>query len=460
MSTPSCRCVLRTIPPLDPRAVRAAALQRRHVAFLESVDSGSNSGRLSIYGFDPVRRLVCKGLDDPFAALERELNTHGPAAEAPDRVPLAGGWIGYFGYEAGRFIEPTAHWRPDAGPLPTACWGLYDTLLIHDRNAEEWRIAALDWRDDLVSRRPPAEVRLDELAAFLGGLEPLAPSPELRGVESPRWNMTKGEYISRIERALAYIRAGDIFQVNIAQQCRMTWGRHPVDLYDRLCTTNPAAYAAYIQVDHSGTGLPSAVVSSSPELFLALRGRRVVTRPIKGTRPRTGDAPADARAVAELAASEKDRAELNMIIDLERNDLGRVCAYGTVRVEDAGAIETHPTVFHRTATVSGELRPGVGAMELVRATFPGGSITGAPKVRAMQIIRELEPDARGPYCGSIGYVGVNGEMQLNIAIRTMTLAEGVATLSVGGGIVVDSDPEEEYAETLAKARGMLAAFGS
>ena len=224
-------------------------------------------------------------------------------------------------------------------------------------------------------------------------------------------------------------------------------------MYRRLRSVTPSSHAAFLRWDDT------AILSASPELFLDLRAGHVVTRPIKGTRPRIGDRAVDLRARRELQDSRKDRAELIMIVDLLRNDLGRVCSYGRVRVVDAGSIEEHPTVFHRVATIEGELAPGRNWLDLLLATFPGGSITGAPKIRAMQIIDKLEPTARGVYCGSIGWIGLDGSMSLNIAIRTMVQVRDRVHVYAGGAIVADSTPEGEYDEMLTKAAGMLRALG-
>ena len=252
-------------------------------------------------------------------------------------------------------------------------------------------------------------------------------------------------YEAAVARAIGYVRAGDVFQVNLSQRFRVATADTAAAIYARL---PPAAYGACLDYG------PFAVVSHSPELFLRLTaGGRVVTRPIKGTRPnRPGMAE-------QLRASVKDAAELHMIVDLERNDLGRVCRVGTVRVTQPRTVEAHPTVLHGVATVEGDLRPGVTLVDLLRATFPGGSITGAPKVRAMQIIDELEPVRRGVYCGAIGHLAPDGSAEFNVAIRTMTLKDGTAYVPVGGGIVADSDPAAEYDETLVKAAAMFAALG-
>ena len=275
------------------------------------------------------------------------------------------------------------------------------------------------------------------------GTAPPLPPPTVPPPVKAVANFTRGGYESAVARAIDYVRAGDVFQVNLSQRFAVPYAGDALSLHARL---PPAAYAACLDYG------PFAVVSHSPELFLHVDGRRVVTRPIKGTRP---NAPGMAE---QLRDSVKDAAELHMIVDLERNDLGRVCDVGTVRVTQPRTIESHPTVLHGVATVEGRLRPDVTLVDLLAATFPGGSITGAPKVRAMQIIDELEPTARGVYCGAVGHVWPGG-CQFNVAIRTVTLKGATAHVNVGGGIVADSDPASEYDETLVKAAAMFAALG-
>jgi para-aminobenzoate synthetase component 1 len=280
----------------------------------------------------------------------------------------------------------------------------------------------------------------------------------LAWLQPARSNFTREEYLAAVRKALDYIAAGDIFQVNLSQ--RFTTGGiagpvtppDPLTLYERLKSRSPAPYSAFLKWKDM------AILSSSPELFYATRGRRIVTRPIKGTRPRGASPDDDARLARELAASPKDRAELTMIVDLERNDLGRVCEYGSVRVIEPGAVETFAQVHHLVATVEGRLREGEGPIDVVRAVFPGGSITGAPKIRAMQIIDELEPTRRGVYTGAIGYFGRGGASALNIAIRTLLVESERVHYQVGGGIVADSDPEAEYNETLHKGLGIRLAL--
>ena len=265
-------------------------------------------------------------------------------------------------------------------------------------------------------------------------------------------NFTSEAYIGTVDRVRKYIAAGDVFQVNLSQRFETKLTISPYELYQRLRKVNPAPFASYLNFD----GI--TIVSASPERFLKVQGDLVETRPIKGTRPRGKDPVEDERLAHELVHSIKDRAENIMIVDLERSDLGRVCRYGTVKVTELAILETFPTVFHLTSTIVGRLRQEATSIDLLKATFPGGSITGAPKVRAMEIIDELEPTRRSVYTGSIGYLGFNGDLDINIVIRTCLIKNGKAYFQVGGGIVYDSDPEGEYLETLDKARGLIQAL--
>ena len=263
----------------------------------------------------------------------------------------------------------------------------------------------------------------------------------------------RATYLATVGRVLDYIAAGDIFQVNLSQRFT-AWGHpDPLDLYLRLKVREPGAVRRVPGLGRSGRRL------GQPRVVLPDPGDLLVTRPIKGTRPRGEDRAEDARLAAELHASAKDRAELTMIVDLERNDLGRVCQYGSVVVRDAFNVESFAQVHHLVATVEGRLRPEVGPIDVIRAVFPGGSITGAPKIRAMEIIDELEPNRRSLYTGAIGYLSRGGSSAFNIAIRTILVEGDRASFQVGGGIVADSDPEAEYEETLAKGRGLLAVLG-
>jgi para-aminobenzoate synthetase component 1 len=271
-------------------------------------------------------------------------------------------------------------------------------------------------------------------------------------------NFSRGAYVQTVRRAIEYVHAGDCFQVNIAQRLLYPPLLAPLDLYCRLRERNAAPFAGYFDLGDF------VIASASPERFLCLAGAEgqvpdeVETRPIKGTRPRGATPAEDGAQIEILRNSAKDRAENVMIVDLLRNDLGRVCRYGSVRVPSVCSVETYRYVHHLVSEVRGRLREGLGPIDLLRAAFPGGSVTGAPKIRAMEIIAELEPTARGPYCGSLGYVGFDGTMDTSILIRTFTLGRGWIQFPVGGGIVADSSPEMEYEETWHKAEGLLRAL--
>jgi len=454
-----------------PAAAVVAFARGTEPAILESVVDHRNHGQWSIFACDPVDVLVVgqQQRGDPFEALAERL-TRTPIVENSTALPFAGGWIGYISYEAGARIENIIPSSPAGTSLPRLRFALYDSAAVFDHRARRWHLVAVDWRHEGGLDRPGAKDRIERLHERLRSAMSAGPPPAIRCAKEgaptndpasacpcpsapvPDW--APQEYIARVRAAKEYIAAGDIYEVNLTQRFVAQTETTPLRLYLNLRRTNPADYASLLAWDDC------AVVSSSPELFLNLHGRCVITRPIKGTRPRTGDGQLDPIRRRELADSEKDRAELNMIIDLLRNDIGRVCEVGSVRVESAGDLETHPTVFHRVATITGRLRADHGAVDLLRATCPGGSITGAPKIRAMQIIDELETVQRGVYCGSIGYLGLDGDMVMNIAIRTMVLDRGKVHIHAGGAIVADSDPQDEYDETLAKAAGMFHALQS
>lgn len=446
----------------DAAAAAARLRGRPGLAWLDSSLVDGSLGRWSIVASDPRWTLTgyedgvlleCAGAPRRFGPgalhvfahlTEREPRATLPA-DAPDGLPFAGGAIGYLGFELGREIERVpATTRDDTG-APVLAFGWYDAALVWDGVAQRgWLVG-----------RTEAVVGLRARLEAAAGLEASAAGAGSVGLL--RANMTRRTYLEAVQRAQAYIAAGDIYQVNLTQRFSTLTDFDGFDLYRRLRAVSPAPFAAYLDVRGVFGGVE--VLSSSPERFLRVDGSRMETRPIKGTRPR-GTTPAeDARLAAELRGSAKDLAEHVMIVDLERNDLGRVAVPGTVRVPEFAALESYRQVHHLVSTVEAERAPTVGLEATLRATFPGGSISGAPKVRALEIIDELEPTVRGVYCGSIGYVSVHGPVDLNIAIRTITLVDGVAHIHVGGAIVHDSDPEAEYAETLAKARGMARALG-
>ncbi|MDO8540671.1 MAG: aminodeoxychorismate synthase component I [Opitutaceae bacterium] len=431
--------------------------------FLDSALSVGGLGRFSFIGFDPFVVFCARGDEitltqdgrtemhrgDVILELRRLFERY--CAPASTALPFASGAVGYFSYEFGLRFEGIARSSADDLGIPEVELGLYDGVLAFDLASKRTFIVANSVAgsdEQTIVQRVESTVR----GALIRGR---AARPEMRSpaaVHAPRANFTKETYLGAIVRIKDYIAAGDVYQVNLSQRFEMPLPCHPYELYRRLRRRSPAPFASYLNFGER------QMVSSSPERFLRLQNGRVETRPIKGTRRRGTDRVEDAELGRQLLASDKDRAELLMIVDLERNDLGRVCEFGSIRVDELYRLETHPTVFHLVATVSGRLRPGADIFDCLRAAFPGGSITGAPKIRAMQIIDELEPHRRHIYSGAIGCIGFDGNCDLNIAIRTIQCVGGRAYYHVGGGIVWDSDPESEYQETLDKGCAMHAAL--
>ena len=435
--------------------------------FLDSALPAGWLGRFSFIGSRPFLVLRSRGnqvqllreegkqevvAGDPFDVLRGFLECYRIAGVAD--LPLVGGAVGYFGYDLCHFIERLpAVARDDLG-LPEGYLGFYDTLLAFDhRRGQAYLVSTGLPEEEPEARRLRAQRRLGE---FLAKLRQPAPPPEESfspPVGGVRANFSREGYLEAVERAREYIAAGDIFQVNLSQRFEVPLPFPPYQLYKQLRRCNPAPYAAYLN-------FPGVqVVSASPELFLRLKGDRVETRPMKGTRPRGTEPEQDQALARELQGSIKDRAENVMIVDLMRNDIGRVCRFGTVRVPRLYTLEKYATVWQLTSTVAGRLRAGLGTVDLLRAAFPGGSVTGAPKVRAMEIIDGLEPTCRGVYTGAIGYISFHGDMELNMAIRTFVVKDGRAYFQVGGAVTYDSVAEAEYRETLDKARALFLALG-
>ena len=440
-----------------PRRARAALARRQDCALLESGPGYGELGRFGIYAaapratFEVNRRSwrLSSGWQgsrppsdaSPFEALRFLLRQ--TSVEANDSDVFQGGWIGILGYDLAPLIECVPRRLRADGALPDLLLAYFDTFALHDVRTGALRIGAVDRFGEGES------ARAERLARFRGMLE--EESLEDRGGAlvgaAPTSNFTPDEYCWTVERILEYIRAGDIFQANFAHRFSAPL-TGPVELlHARATDHSPAPFGALIR--HGRW----SVLSTSPERFFEVTpSRHVVTRPIKGTRPRGRDCIHDLLLRAELGASAKDRAELTMIVDLERNDLGRVCSFGSVRVADHARVESFPNVHHLVSTVEGTLHPRYDRIDLLKALFPGGSITGAPKIRAMQIIDELERCRRGPYTGAIGYFSDHGRADFNIAIRTLVVDGDHVHYHVGGGIVADSDPLQEYRETLSKGR--------
>jgi len=453
---------------------------RPWVLWLDTALEGDPRGRYSFLAVDPFRVLRGRAgssewvgpdgthpaVADPLTELDRALARY-RVEPAPNLPPFAGGAAGMFGYELAGDLEVVPRAAGRDLPVPDLEIGLYDLVVGWDRTDRRCWIVSTGAGDE--GARSTAEGRLEEADRWLAG----GPAPAryrlaatgaggVRGTSCGTWpvpgtvgvrsNFTPEGYRAAVARAIEWIRAGDVYQVNLSQRFEAR-SREPADrLYLRLRGASPAPFGAFF----SGAGF--AVLSTSPELFLRLSGSgRVETRPIKGTRPRGCDEVGDARLASELRASVKDRAENLMIVDLLRNDLSRVCAADSVAAEELFRVESYRTVHHLVSTVSGRLLPGRTAVDLLRAAFPSGSVTGAPKIRAMEIIAELEPVERGPYCGALGYLGFGGDMDTSVSIRIAVAAAGRIVFHAGGGVVADSDPQAEYEETLDKARALFEA---
>ena len=459
-------------PELSPLDAFELFRDRQFSFFMDSGMDPHKLGRYSFIGSDPFLVISTRGSEitltghaeksrldgNPFDALNHFLEVY-RLDSCPSPVPFVGGAVGYFSYDLCHFIERLPSTAVDDLKLPECYLGFYDLILAFD-NLENKAYAISTGFPELreTERIERATRRLNEVKDKLANVSSSGTGAAFTPVSSPTEQMslkggfTHKGYVDAVEKARQYIIAGDIFEVNLSQRFEAELSITPYELYRRLRQINPAPFACYLGFDKV------SVVSASPERFLRIQGDRVETRPIKGTRPR-GKTPEEDEALAnELLSSAKDRAENIMIVDLERNDLGRVCRFGTVKVPELAILEVFPTVFHLTSTVVGRLGEGKNGIDLLKATFPGGSITGAPKVRAMEIIDELEPTKRSVYTGSIGYLSYNGDLDLNIAIRTFLVKERKAYFQVGGAVVYDSDPEAEYQETLDKARALIDAL--
>jgi para-aminobenzoate synthetase component I len=439
--------------------------------FLDSALVHERLGRYSFIGVDPFLLFSAKGQQckiempghklqivkaNPFKELGRLIDHYSDSI--PSAFPLSGGGaVGYFSYDLGRLIEKLPDRTADDLHLPECRFAFYDggVVLDHLQNKAYLVSTGLPLYGEAAHQR--AKERLDYwrrlLTASLKKQPVWAERQERARGKNLQANFTRDGYCRAVRSTLDYIAAGDIYQVNISQRFTAQLLTEPWDLYRRLRFLNPAPFAAFLRFPEV------TVASSSPERFILVENDYVETRPIKGTRPRGRTLAEDAALKKELIGSEKDRAELLMIVDLERNDLGRVCLTGTVETPELYCLETYATVYHLVATVTGRLPGNKNVFDLLPAVFPGGSITGAPKIRSMEIIEELESVRRGIYTGSLGYIDFSGRADLNIVIRTFVLKGKQAYFQVGGGIVADSQPELEYQETLDKARALLGALG-
>jgi len=498
--------MIEELNPVDPWDIFQAIYNEPYPFILDSTVDHENLGRFSFVGFDPFLVIRARGPNVEVIEGHKRRETPGDPLSILSSIlidlkqptlphtPFQGGAVGYIGYDSRDFIafdrkpglslrdpspmsfralarnlvvplgagsgeailssrvNPTHHSEKD---IPDLLLGLYDTIFIHDHLTLRSYILSTGLPEgDEVKREILAKERLKRCKRSLERL-PISAPPEgyERDVRSLVANFTREAYINTIKRAKDYISAGDIYQINLSQRFTIPYPGDPIQLYSRLRRVNPTPFGAFLNLGDF------QVISNSPESFLRIRDGIIETRPIKGTRPRGGNPVEDKALVKELIESPKERAEHIMIVDLERNDLGRVCHYGTIEVVELEKVVSLPTLHHMVSTVRGEIRDGLGPIECIRACFPGGSVTGAPKVRAMEIIDELEPDPRGVYTGAIGYIDFSGNMDLAMVIRTAVLIRDKLYLSVGGGIVADSIPEGEYEETLLKGEAFFRAMG-
>jgi len=454
--------------PIDLPALTELFAARSSPSILGGNIAKAEADRFSYWAAKPKEIFEFHaGQKDPFGKLEKALAKYKLEKDYTGNLPkgiFRGGWIGYFSYDLGRYIEPTAFGGSGATiddlRMPLIRLYFYDKVIAYDHREKVFLLIALELPDD--TERP--EEKLDGLEQLLTESSKVrVPEPAPADIEKVdftqiRSNMDKNYYLMMVKKIKKHIYDGDVYQINFSQRFECDFNARPIDLFHWQNRYNPSGYAAYID------GGKFHIVSASPEMFVTIRDGFIQTKPIKGTRPRLNEAgqiglqakQINAKNFDELLDSEKEQAELNMIIDLERNDVARICRPGTRKVIQPRTIETYPTVFHAVATVGGHLRSDITFCDILGAMFPGGSITGAPKIRAMEIINQTEPTARGVYTGSIGFIGIDGNVCLNIAIRTIIIAGQKAFVQTGGGIVADSDPEAEWDETITKARALVA----
>jgi para-aminobenzoate synthetase component 1 len=457
--------LIHSISYKNPLAAFSIFASEPRAVFLDSATQNEKS-RYSIIAVDPFSVIEASGANvtvdgksvalDPFTALERELKKYAsPSHEAP--TPFTGGAIGFFGYELGGWLERLPKPRADALDITSLAIGFYDAIIVFDNLEKKAWILSHGWPEKTAAAR---DARAQKRAEFLA--ERFAQAPQ--ALLAPDWilrgnwqaELTRVDAEERIARIIEYIRAGDIFQANFTQRFRAKRPSVLDDfmLYRRLRTLNPAPFATFLRC-----GERLSLAGASPERFLRLNADGIAeAHPIKGTRPRDPHPARDAELACELQESAKDRAENLMIVDLMRNDLSRVCEPGSVNVPQLCALESFENVHHLVSIVTGKLKANRGPVDLLRASFPGGSVTGAPKIRAMEIIHELEPAPRGAYCGCLGWIGFDGAMDMSMTIRTLTIAGDMILAQAGGGIVADSDPAAEYEESMIKITPLLRAL--
>ncbi len=442
---------------------------------LESVTGGEQIARYSFIGINPSRSFVFYGRSatcyanneasvialpqgiDLLDMLREELAAHVPTP-VPGLPRFAGGLVGYLGYDSVRYFEPSLELQPHPD-LPDAIFMLADTVLAFDHAyGRLLLITNVPLERGTRAAQAEGEARLDALARRLATPLPALAAPAPSGPDSlPRSNLSPAQFGAAVLKAKEYIAAGDIFQVVLSQRFSRQTTADPFTIYRALRRLNPSPYMFYFDFAGLLPGPPLRLIGASPEMHVRLEGRRAAIRPIAGTRPRGDDPASDIALEKELLADPKERAEHIMLVDLARNDLGRVCEYGSVHTPELMSVERYSHVMHIVSHVEGRLRPELDGFDLLRATFPAGTVSGAPKIRAMQIIAELEGEPRGPYAGAVGYFSYDGSLDTCIAIRTLVMRGQEVSVQAGAGIVADSDPQREYQETVNKARALLTA---
>ena len=461
---PHCKKI-RTSVDLPALSERFAGL--KSASILGGNPAKADADRFSYWAAEPKEIFEFKtGEKDPFGKLHEVLNKYkfadhkGNHTGLPLRGMFCGGWIGYFSYELGRYIEKLPETTIDDLKMPLIRLCFYDRLIAYDHVEGTVWLIVLELQGEC--EKPQDKLAfLEELLRESQTIRISEPKPaDLETIDFShiRCNMDKEYYLRTVEKIKRYIYDGEVYQINFSQRFECEYEAEAIKLYHWQNHYNPSGYASYID---SGN---FHIVSASPEMFVTIDDGLIRTKPIKGTRRRINETGRENPQIKqtntnnfnELLYSDKERAELNMIIDLERNDVAKICKPGTRKVTQPRTIESYPTVFHAVATVAGELRDEITIRDILKAMFPGGSITGAPKIRSMEIIDETEPTARGVYTGSIGFIGLDGSACLNIAIRTIIITNQKAFAQTGGGIVADSDPEAEWSETITKARALLA----
>jgi anthranilate synthase component 1 len=443
-----------------------------YASLFESVIGGEKVGRYTFVAMDPFLSLTARGkqvtvqseqgeetltLDDPLVELRRRLAEF-PTAHLPELPPFTGGAIGYCAYDVVRYVENLKHPPMDDRGLPDLCFGLVDRMLVFDNVSKTLYVIAmarLDKFTDFAAAYADAQQRVDEWVDKLTKSAALPPVDIQRTNQLSlqyRSNTTSQGYQDAVKKCVEYIRAGDIFQVVLSQRLQLALNCDPFEVYRTLRVVNPSPFMFFLRTPET------TLVGSSPEVMCRVMDGVVTVRPLAGTRKRGETDDEDRRLAEELMADPKERAEHVMLVDLGRNDVGRVARFGSVKLSDVMVIERYSHVMHITSNVTGELRPELDAFDALKACLPAGTVSGAPKVRAMEIIDELEPHRRGPYAGAVGYIDYAGNMDTCIALRTLVVKGNDAYVQAGAGVVADSDPESEYQETLNKARGLLLAI--